>query len=572
MNFCKEEYNLPGYIDATNFKFIKFDNKYLMGIIIKKFPSMFSFLEVMKAIPKNEVYDLSIFISKKDTSKILKEISYYISASSSEERTASKNQLDIDLLNKTKQDAKELRKSIQVDGEEVFYINIIVTLIDKNKNELLRRIKSFQSKLYSKGIFSNILNFRHLDAYKLTLPLGYTYNKILEKDYINITTSALSYIFPFYTNNIFDEDGIIFGYTLEENKLCNINVFDKKYTNSNICIFGSSGSGKSYFTKLNIIRNYLNNISQYVFDLEGEYVNIAKKLGIEYLSIFNDTGFYYNLFEIYNYELNEYANYLENKVDELVIFIGKLCDINDNTQLDELKKSIYNMYSDFKITSDKNSLFGINGITPLESEYYPTFFDLIRYIKSRKLKKLIQEKIIDKFYFLTKHSNINLSNKLLIFEIGKVTDKSLHILNYFLEKIKNITKRDEKTLLYIDEVWKYISKKDSFNIGQYIFELYKTIRKSNAGIVTITQDISDFFSYEDGNYGKSILNNSSFKIFFKIDYTNISILSKLALLNEDVIKSISRLNKGQALIVFANNTFVINIKANEYEKEIIDEQ
>ena len=417
MNFSNEEYNIPGYVDATNFKFIDFDNKFLAGIVIKKLPNMFNFLDVIKAIPKNEIYDLAIYISKKDSSKVLKEISYYISSSSSEQKTVNKNQVDIDILSKVKEDAKELRRAIQIDGEDIFYINILFTFVCTDKFELLRCVKDFRGKLYSKGIISNVLNFRHLDAYKLTLPLGYVENKILDKTYMNVTTSLLSYIFPFYKTNIFDEDGVIFGYTIDDNKICNINIFDNKYINSNVCIFGSSGSGKSYFTKINIIRNYLNGISQYVFDIEGEYINIAKNLKINYLSIYGDLPYFYNIFEIYDYELN-YKNSFKNKVDEITKFINKLCKIDKQDLLDELKNSILKMYYEFNII---NSNYILNDAIKYKSKDFPTLKDLLKFLKSKKLKNLIQNNILNKFYFLTSHTNIDLSNRLFIVNVNNIT-------------------------------------------------------------------------------------------------------------------------------------------------------
>ncbi|MDD3303340.1 MAG: DUF87 domain-containing protein [Clostridia bacterium] len=576
MDFNKQKYNLPSYIDATSFKYLKIDDKYLIGIIIKSLPHQLNFLDVMNGIPKNEIYDLSIYVSKKDTSKILKELTYYISSSNSEIKTSKGNQSDIDILTKTKDDARELRKKIQIEGEEIFYVNFVITMVDEDSTTLLRRAKNFQSKLYAKAIFSNLLNFRHLDAYQLTLPLGYPINKIIEKEYVNITTSGLSYIFPFYKTNIFDNNGIIFGYTLNENKLCNLDVFDQKYTNSNMCIFGSSGSGKSYFTKIMIIRNYLNGISQYIFDIEGEYINLSKNLDLGYISLVNDSHFYYNPFQIYDYEVKA-ENYLDKKIDKLLKFITSLCGFCKEAQIKEIKKAIARLYDEYSITSDRNSVISKENMSItkkiLKNYQFPTFTELIPLLKTKKIKDVIKEKIINVFPVLCKITNIDNLKQLLVIHVGNITTEALNVASYLLNEMEEITKENtQKTLLYMDEVWKYISNKDTAMIGDKIFEMYKTIRKSKAGIVTITQDITDFFNYQEGNYGKSILNNSAFKLFFKLDFSDIDILSKLSCINSNIINSISKLDKGQALIVFSNNTFIINIKSNEYEKEIIDER
>ena len=184
---------------------------------------------------------------------------------------------------------------------------------------------------------------------------------------------SLSNIFPFYIQNIIDENGTIVGKT-DNNNLCIVDIFSNKYENSNICIFGCSGSGKSFFTKLYIIRNYFWGIKQIVLDVEDEYSFLN--------SIFNNT---------------------------------------DKIKIINMKEII------------KNSN------------------------EACKILKKIQE-------------NLGI----------------------------------EKTIIYIDEVWKYSSSEDLLS---EIFNMYKTIRKKKAAIVTITQDVLDFFEYKNGRYAKSILNN-----------------------------------------------------------------
>lgn len=103
-----------------------------------------------------------------------------------------------------------------------------------------------------------------------------------------------------------------------------------------------------------------------------------------------------------------------------------------------------------------------------------------------------------------------------------------------------------------------------------IYDFFKTIRKKKAGIVVATQDISDFFTYENGEFGKSILNNSQFKLFFKMEYINTSVLNSINMISNDVVDSISRLKRGQALLNVANYNMVLDIKSSDYENEIIE--
>ena len=104
----------------------------------------------------------------------------------------------------------------------------------------------------------------------------------------------------------------------------------------------------------------------------------------------------------------------------------------------------------------------------------------------------------------------------------------------------------------------------------YIFELFKTIRKLSASIVIITQDISDIFSKENESYGKSILNNCFFKVIFRLDFSDIEILSNISGINNQMLENVNTLDKGQAQFIFNNNILKLLIEANEYEKELIE--
>lgn len=359
MNNEKIKYSVyPACLDNTNFKCLKLDDKYVISIDIYDYPSYITFLEIIESIDKNNMYDMSIYIQKQDTLKVLKELSYYISSSKSEIKTSNENQIDIDILNKQELDARNLRKNIQINNEEVFKLNIIITFYSKNKEELFSIVKLFQSKLFSHQIYSNITNFRNLDSYLATLPLNNYSNNIMKKLYKNITTSALCNIFPFYTKTVFDKNGIVFGYTKNDNRLCIIDIFDNNYLNSNVTIFGSSGSGKSYFTKLLILRHFLKGKIQYVFDLEAEYIFLAQKLGIQILDFSNNLKKeYINIFEITKEDISINGNnFFEEKIQEIIFFIESIVHLEE-VEKESLKTAIIKAYSEKYINGNLESLY-----------------------------------------------------------------------------------------------------------------------------------------------------------------------------------------------------------------------
>lgn len=571
----------PGFIDNTDFRYINVDGKYISTLYIKAFPKKMFFLDFINNMPKNIQFDMSVFVQKQDTLKVLKDITYNISNSKAETNTINNNQIDIDVIDKLTDDAKKLRYQIQINNEQVYNIYTFITLRNYNKNELLHMLRTFRSILYSKMFVTNILNFRHLEGYIATLPINNLNDSISKNNYINMTTSNVVNMFPFYTNSIFDKNGIIFGYTLKNRNICSIDVFNSKYTNSNICVFGSSGAGKSYFVKLLILRHYITDINQYVFDPEGEYVNIAQQVGGTYISFNNEFNNFLNILDIDEVDLYE-SNFLYKKIDFVFEFLNQIInipnEISENVKnaikMSYIKKGINEDASSMYLTSDEDKVYVNKKIK--EKALMPTLQDIYDNIKSDSDNKKIYSTFIKefkdfliKYEFLNKNTTIDLNNSLIIFSLNKMNIKIKDaIFNFLLNYIiKKISYKKNKTLIYIDEVWQFIS--NNIYSAEKIFMLYKTIRKLNAGIITITQDISDFFNKDFGGYGKSIINNSFMKIFFKMEHSDFEIFNKSGIISSYGLNEITKLNKGNVLIMFQNNLVNLLVTSNEFEDKLI---
>lgn len=575
----KNESIYPSYIDNTDFRYIKIDDKYIASLIIYDFPQYNSFLSITESIPKDIEYTMSIYVQKQDTYKILKELMYSISTSKSEIKTAKDSQIDIDIITKLKDDANNLRKEIQINNQEVFYINFILTFYSNSSEKLIKKLKRFQSRLYSKQLYSKIANFRQLDEYILSLPLNRKENIILKQNFRNLTTNALSNIFPFYTKTIFDLTGIVFGKIISENSICSIDMFKKKYLNSNMCILGSSGAGKSFFAKLLIIRHYINNKSQFIFDVEGEYTSLVEKLGG---TVFSFKYNHINILEFTNIEISEYKSKVYSyKIKNVVRFLKDLLNINDDMILKDIENAIVKSYTKYGITEDLNTLFVkyddrvyLNKVLK-NSKDFPNLNDVVEELSKKETKEIFKE-MLKNYPYLFGTTDVDFKNRLITFDISsiKITNTMI-VIKYILENIifKLRVKSKEKlnlnnTIIYIDEVWKYISQKNSM-LFEYIFELFKTIRKLNASIVVITQDIGDIFSKENENYGKSILNNCFFKVIFRLDFSDIEVLNRISGIDNKILENVNMLDKGESLLLFNNNNIKLLIKANEYEEELI---
>ena len=176
----------------------------------------------------------------------------------------------------------------------------------------------------------------------------------------------------------------------------------------------------------------------------------------------------------------------------------------------------------------------------------------------------MDDKIKSNIKFFSDKTNISLEKNLYIFDVNYFNSDST-IISYILNNIVNNYLDGKNTIIYIDEMWKYAQSKQ---LLLSISNMYKTIRKRRASIITITQDINDFFTYDNGIFAKSILNNSSFKLIFKMVYKDVENLSSFIDLSDF---NISNLQKGEAILSISNNKAPIVISANEYERIILNE-
>ena len=148
--------------------------------------------------------------------------------------------------------------------------------------------------------------------------------------------------------------------------------------------------------------------------------------------------------------------------------------------------------------------------------------------------------------------------------------KTVKITELFWDKIKK--DRNIKKAIYLDEIWRLIGVTSNKEVASFIYKIFKTIRKYGGSSVAITQDVSDLFSLEKGIYGKSIINNSSIKMFFSLEEENIKTLSQYSDLTEKEKIEIKSLKKGECLMYIGDNHILAKVEAADYEKEMIVEE
>lgn len=582
--FTKKDEIAPAYINTKNPKSIEIDGTYYSGIIIVNYNRENTELILKKIIDTNINMNISCFYEKQDAYKTIRNLSYHIANVGVDLKDGKTNSMDVDIAAFTYNDAKYIRKEIQVNNEDIYFLYIYLDIFSKDEKELEYLLNKIEGIIESTGMQTRRANFRQEQILITCMPFMEN-NKLLKPAAKrNVLTSGIICTYPFISSAIFDDNGIFYGTNIYNDSLIFIDKYNEnKYKNANMCVFGTSGSGKSFFIKLQIIRYFLLGIEQYVIDPDREYDNIAKNLEGTIIKIGPSTETYLNVLDIRQDSIEDEKGFLATKVSKLIGFFNLIFGNMDEEEKAILEEKIIKCYNKKGITFDDNTLYKneknkIN-IKPIfkESTDMPILEDLYNILGEDEKTKKMQIKLIPfvkgSLKFFNNYTNIELNNKLIIADIYELGEENLKygmylFVDLFWDKIKE--NRKNKKIIYLDEVWRLIGITSNKNVASFIYKIFKTIRKYGGSSVAITQDISDLFSLENGTYGKSIINNSSNKAFFSLEEENISILSEYTNLSEKEKVEIRSLKRGESLLFAGDEHILTKIECADYEKEIIN--
>ena len=574
----------PSYINMKNPKYIEIDNLFFSGLIVVNYYREQSDILLKTLLDTNINMNISIFYEKQDQYKTIKDLTYHIGNVGVDINDKNKNREDIDIAIYTYNDAKYIRKEMQVNNEDLYFLYIYVNVFADNLKDLNFYLNNIEGLMQSKGMQTRRANFREEQVFRSCLPMAENDVDIKNSARRNVLTSGLISTYPFITSSIFDEEGIFIGKNIYNNSLIFVDRYNtEKYRNANMCIFGTSGAGKSFYTKLLILRYRLIGIEQYVIDPEREYVNLAKELNGTEIKIGPSSNTFVNVFDIREESLEDgEKGYLATKIAKLIGFFNLIFGELDEEEKAILEDKIIELYNSKGINFDDESLFIENKNNIISKKFKSSFdmpileefYDILKNDeKTKKFSIKLIPFIKGSLNFFNNYTNIELNNKLIIADVYELGEENLKYGMYlftelFWDKIK--INRKNKKAIYLDEIWRLIGVTSNKEVASFIYKIFKTIRKYGGSGVAITQDISDLFSLENGIYGKSILSNSSIKSFFLLEEDNIKILAENVNLSEKEKIEIKSLKRGESLMFIGDSHILAKIECSEKEKKIIE--
>ena len=568
-----------------NPKFLEIDGIYYTGLIVVNYYREQDDLLLKLLIENNINMNISIFYEKQDTYKAIKDLTYHIGNVGVDLQTSSQNRQDMDIVAYTYNDAKYIRKEMQVNNEDLYYLYIYINVYSSDIKNLEYILNKIEGITQSRGMQTRRANFREEQLFLSCLPIMDNNTDIKNIAKRNILTSGILSTYPFISSSIFDENGIYIGRNIYNNSLVFIDRYDtNKYKNANMCIFGTSGAGKSFYTKLLILRYRILGIEQYVIDPDREYLNLCKELHGTEIKIGPSSTTYINIFDIRKESVEDAENgYLATKIGKLIGFFNLIFGELNEEEKAILEEKLIETYRKKGITFDDKSLYKENKDNIIkkfkESIDMPILQDLYEVLSKDKRTKKFQIKLIPfvkgSLKFFNNYTSVKLNNKLIIADVYELGEENLKygmylFIDLFWDKIK--IDRNVKKAIYMDEIWRLIGVTSNKEVASFIYKIFKTIRKYGGSGVAITQDISDLFSLDNGTYGRSILNNSSIKTFFSLEEDNIKILQENTNLSEKEKIEIKSLKKGECLMFVADNHILTKIDCSEKEKSIIEKK
>ena len=238
--FLKKDETAPAYINLKDPRYVEIDNMFYSGIIIVNYYREYSELILKKIIESNLNMNISIFYEKQDPYKTIKNLTYHIANTSVE---AKENKQDYDIAAFTYNDAKFIRREIQVNNEDIYYLYIYLDIFSSKKQDQEYLLNKIEGILQAGGIQTRRANFRQEQIFLTCMPIMQNSHDLKPAAKRNVLTSGLIATYPFISSSIFDEDGIFCGTNIYNNSLVFIDRFNhEKYKNANICIFGTSGA------------------------------------------------------------------------------------------------------------------------------------------------------------------------------------------------------------------------------------------------------------------------------------------------------------------------------------------
>ena len=583
------EFIAPESVDFRHSNYVRINGIYHAYLLVpsdgykqKVAPGWLSLL-----INAGEGIDIDFYLHKQPKDKIQQRLGQQIRINRSKIKDASDTNADFDDLDSAIRSGYFLKAGL-ANNEDFYYINLLITITASDLEELQWRIQEMKKLLISQDMDLHSCYFLQEQGFLSSLPLANLDKKLYELSKRNVLTTGAASCYPFTSYSICDDNGILFGVNKHNNSLVIADIFDsKQYKNSNICILGCSGAGKTFTMQTMALRMRRKGIQVFIIaPLKGhEFYRACKNVGGEFIQISPASQNCINVMEIRKVDnsVNELldgptldASALASKIQRLHIFFSLLIPDMNHEEKQLLDEALIKTYARKGITHKNESLLDTDH--PDQYKEMPILEDVYNILMespdTKRLAHILNRLVHGSASSFNQKTNVDLTNKYTVLDISELTGSSdlltvgmFVALDYVWDKAKE--NRTEEKAIFVDEVWQLIGASSNRLAAEFVLEIAKIIRAYSGAGIFATQDLNDFFALDDGKYGKGIINNCKTKIILNMEDEEAQRVKNILHLSETEVMNITHFQRGNGLISTNNNNITVEFKASTLEKELI---
>lgn len=538
-------------------RLVELNGSYLTTLFVINYPRYISVGWFAPIINTNWPLDISMFFYPVKSAVILKQLKKKVGALEAQLMADAEKGAPRDPLRETAlKDIERLRDDLTQGVEHFFQFSLYVTIYARTKEELENLVDDMDYLFGAKLVYSKRALYQAEQGFNSCLPLS---NDELQISF-NMNSSPIASSFPFISSELTSDDGILYGINRHNNSLI---IFDRfTLQNPNAVVFATSGAGKSYAIKLEVLRSMMLGSDVIIIDPESEYKYLCDAVGGAYINVSLNSESKINPFDLPKAlgEDTKPADIIRSAVITLKglvrLMLGDLTHEEDSL----VDRALLETYAKKDITADSD-------LSHIEPPLMKDFQEVLEGIEGAddlliRLKKYTEGTFAGLFNSPT---NIDVENQLICYSVRDLEDELKPIAIYTIVNYIWTTVRSEikRRILVIDEAWWLMQREDS---AKFIFALVKRCRKYYLGVTTITQDVNDFLN---SPYGKAIVTNSALQLLLKQSPAAINNIQEVFMLTEGEKYLLLEGNVGEGIFFAGNKHVAILVRASYTEDQII---
>ena len=584
------EFAAPKSIDFTHGRYLCIDGLYYTYLLVPSdgYKTQVPAGWLSLIVNAGDGIDLDMFLSRQPKERIIQRVGQQLRINQSKIKDASDTNTDFDDIDGAIRSGYFLKEGL-ANNEDFYYLNLLITVTAPSVEDLEWKASEIKKLLLSQDMDVCNCHFREEQAFCSALPLVSMEKGLFERGKRNLLTGGAASCYPFTSFEMCDDNGILLGVNKYNSSLIIVDIFNSAiYKNANMAILGTSGAGKTFTMQLMALRMRRKNIPVFIIaPLKGhEFHRACANVGGEFIQISPASPHCINVMEIRKVDRSVselldgpgiQLSELAAKIQQLHIFFSLLIPDMSHEERQLLDEALIRTYNAKGITHDNASLE--DPANPGCYREMPVLGDLYEILRAApettRMAHILNRLVNGSASTFNKQTNVRLDNKYTVLDISSLTGDLLTVgmfvaLDFVWDRAK--ADRTEEKAIFIDECWQLLSGAGATGTrlaGDFVLEIFKTIRGFGGSAICASQDLNDFFNLDEGRFGKGIINNSKTKIILNLEDDEAERVQETLHLSDAETMEVTHFERGSGLISTNNNNIMVEFKASPLEKDLI---